>query len=79
MPGDFVDPAALAIRAVDSKGRPMPSILRAGTIPPGLALMLADHPGSFDSRYFGLIPLASLRRVEPVFSINPNHPKGELQ
>ena len=74
LPGDFVDPASFPIRSVDSQGRPMPSALQAGIIPPGLALVLADHPGSFDSRYFGLIPLENLQRVEPVFLFNP---KGE--
>ena len=54
----------------------MPSALRSGVIPSGMALVLADHEGSFDSRYFGLVPLENLRRVEPVFMFNPN-PNGE--
>ena len=37
----------------------------------GMALVLADHPGSFDSRYFGFVPLDSLQRVKPVFVFNP--------
>ena len=53
----------------------MPSVLRSGVIPTGMALVLADHEGSFDSRYFGLVPLESLQRVEPVFVFNPNHTK----
>jgi conjugative transfer signal peptidase TraF len=60
----------------DSKGRHMPSVLEDGVIPPGMALLLADHPGSFDSRYFGLVPLDALQRVEPVFIFNPQ--QGEL-
>ena len=36
----------------------------------GSALVLADHPGSFDSRYFGFVPLDSLVRMEPVFVID---------
>ena len=74
LPGDFIDPSAFPIRSVDSQGRPMPSALQSGVIPPGMALALADHPGSFDSRYFGFVPLESLLRVEPVFVFNP---KGE--
>ena len=77
LPGDFVDPSAFPIRVVDSQGRPMPSALlpwMSGVVPSGMALVLADHPGSFDSRYFGLVPLDSLQRVEPVFVCNP---KGE--
>ena len=68
LPGDVVNPAALHIRAADSEGRAMPSVLPdGGIIPPGMALVLADHSGSFDSRYFGLVPLESLRRVKAVW------------
>lgn len=42
-----------------------------GVIPSGMALVVADHPGSFDSRYFGFVPLDSLQRVEPLFAFNP--------
>lgn len=52
----------------------MSPALLPGVVPPGMALVLADHEGSFDSRYFGLVPLESLQRVEPVFVFNP---KGE--
>ncbi len=74
MPGDYIDAGSLAVYAVDSQGRPIPSALRSGVIPSGMALVLADHEGSFDSRYFGLVPLESLQRVEPFFVFNP---KGE--
>lgn len=74
LPGDFIEACSLTIRTVDSQGRPMPSTRHSGVIPSGMALVLADHPGSFDSRYFGLVPLESLQRVEPVFLFNP---KGE--
>ncbi len=56
------------IRNVDSRGRPVPSALTAGEIPPGQALALGEHPGSFDSRYFGFVPLASLQKMEPVLT-----------
>ena len=74
LPGDSIQTDALMIRTEDSQGRPMPSALHSGVIPSGMALVLADHEGSFDSRYFGLVPLDALQRVEPVFLFNP---KGE--
>ena len=74
LPGDFVDPSAFPIRSVDSHGRSISPALLPGVVPPGMALVLADHPGSFDSRYFGFVPLDSLQRVEPIFVF---HPKGK--
>ena len=74
LPGDSVEPSAFPIRSVDSHGRSMSPALLPGVVPPGMALVLADHPGSFDSRYFGFVPLDSLQRVEPVFVF---HPKGK--
>ena len=71
LPGDSVDPYSHPICAVDSHGRSMTPALVPGVVPPGMALVLADHPGSFDSRYFGFVPLDSLRRVKPVFLFNP--------
>ncbi len=57
-----------AIVSIDSNGRPLPpSRLVPGVIPPDKVLLLSQHhSGSFDSRYFGLVPLATLRLVEPV-------------
>ena len=74
LPGDFVDPSAFPIRSVDSHGRSISPALLPGVVPPGMALVLADHPGSFYSRYFGFVPLDSLQRVEPIFVF---HPKGK--
>ena len=71
LPGDSVEPSAFPICAVDSHGRTMSTALLPGVVPPGMALVLADHPGSFDSRYFGFVPLDTLQRVEPVFVFNP--------
>jgi len=70
LPGDPVAPYSRPICAVDSHGRPMFPALAPGVIPPGMALVLADHPGSFDSRYFGFVPLDSLQRVEAVWIWN---------
>jgi conjugative transfer signal peptidase TraF len=65
LPGDAI-PGDLFIRSADSLGRSMPSALPEGIIPSGMALLLAEHPGSFDSRYFGLVPLESLRLAKTV-------------
>ena len=64
-------PGSLA-KDKDRQGRAMPaSLLRPGIIPKGKALMLSlHHKGSFDSRYFGLVPLAALRPMEPVITWN---------
>lgn len=60
-------------RCEDSMGRPLPaSSLCAGVIPAGMALVLAGHPGSFDSRFFGFVPLAGMARVEPVCIFEPS-------
>ena len=66
LPGDSI-PGNLAVRSVDSLGRAVPSESANGIIPSGMALVLAEHPGSFDSRYFGLVPLENLRRVKAVW------------
>lgn len=60
--------AGTAVVGMDSKGRPAPpSRLASGVIASGRALVLSQHhSGSFDSRYFGLVPLETLRLVEPV-------------
>lgn len=62
--------AGTAVVSRDSKGRPAPpSRLVPGVIAPGKVLVLSQHhSGSFDSRYFGLVPLAALRPVEPVLT-----------
>ena len=68
LPGDYIEADALAIRSVDSQGRHMPSVLQSGVIPSGMAFVLADHAGSFDSRYFGFVPLESLHLVQAVLT-----------
>ena len=44
--------AALALRN-DSNGRPMPTWHGCRTLQAGELFLLAKHPASFDSRYFG--------------------------
>lgn len=36
----------------------------SGAVPPGMAYIGSHHPRGFDSRYFGLVPLSRLRRME---------------
>lgn len=62
--------AGTAVVSRDSKGRPTPSsCLAPGVIAQGRVLVLSQHhSGSFDSRYFGLVPLEALRLVEPVLT-----------
>uniref|UniRef100_I2PX42 Conjugative transfer signal peptidase TraF n=1 Tax=Desulfovibrio sp. U5L TaxID=596152 RepID=I2PX42_9BACT len=80
LPGDLVDigPDGLMVNSrlqpesricvQDRHGRPLPpAALHPGRIPSGMALILSqEYPGGFDGRYFGLVPLASLRKVRPV-------------
>lgn len=73
LPGDFVNPYASPICVVDSHVRSLSPTLVPAVVPSGMALVLAEHPGSFDSRYFGFVPLDSLQRVKPVFVFNLNH------
>jgi len=40
----------------------------SGTIPKGDSLLLGEDPRSFDSRYFGPVPVASLQPVEPLLT-----------
>lgn len=57
-------------KKIDSHGRTMPaSKLTPGVIPEGYALMLSPHhSGGFDSRYFGLVRIANLHPIRPVFT-----------
>jgi len=83
MPGDVVSVSVDGIRIAgvlqpdshiakyDSHARPMPpSALSSGMIPAGMALALSDsNDGGFDGRYFGLVPLNTLQRVTPVWTL----------
>ena len=84
LPGDAVDtcPEGVLVngrlqpcsspRALDSHQRPMPSDLVPGRIPEGKALVLSDrHSGGFDGRYFGLVSMAALHKVQPVRIFTP--------
>ena len=54
------------IRQTDSADRPLQSQLQSCVIPPNMALVLSLHPGSFDSRYFGLVNVGSLTHVKHI-------------
>jgi conjugative transfer signal peptidase TraF len=81
LPGDVVQvtPAGLLVNGhlqpnsgiltTDQAGKSIPSFLSSGVIPQGKALVLSGYdPHSFDSRYFGLVRLASLHKVLPVIT-----------
>lgn len=51
----------------DAGGRPLPRWEGCRTLGPGEALLLQEHPRSFDGRYLGPVPLAALEaRVVPL-------------
>ena len=54
----------------DRQGRAMDSCPLPDTVPAGAALVLTSYAWSFDGRYFGLVPLQSLQRVQPVLTFN---------
>jgi conjugative transfer signal peptidase TraF len=61
--------AGTSLLKSDNMGRPAPiSRLTPGIIPTGKALMLSHYPGSFDGRYFGLVPLSGLNSVQAVLT-----------
>ncbi len=68
LPGDAVTLRALSIKTYDSQGRSLSSALQEGRIPQGMALVLAEHAGSFDGRYFGFVHYTELKRVIPILT-----------
>lgn len=66
--GDFISGSTRPRQ--DSQGRDLPpSLLMDGLIPEGFVLTLStDHPGSFDSRHFGLIDINSLKPVSSFYT-----------
>ena len=81
LPGDVViaTPGGIAINGrpmpntsrldADSKGQPLPPLPASGKVPDGQVWLLSTYAGrSFDSRYWGPVPLSTLRgRVRPVW------------
>lgn len=64
--GKYIGPIA----TLDSKNRPMPIIRGTFTVKEGYVLPLSSYkPNSFDGRYFGEIPISSIKyRVVPFFT-----------
>ena len=58
----------VSVKTRDRQGRELRPARLPRTVPEGMALILTPHEGSFDSRYFGLVPLANLQKFEEVFS-----------
>jgi conjugative transfer signal peptidase TraF len=55
-----------AARSVDKNGIALTRHIPEGTVPAGMAFLLARHEGSYDSRYFGPVPASGLSKVVPV-------------
>jgi conjugative transfer signal peptidase TraF len=56
------------VRAADSRGRTLDPYLFCGDVPAGQAFVATPAPLSFDSRYFGPVPLATLTVVRPLWT-----------
>lgn len=54
----------------DRHGRRIVSLLESGIIPPEQVLVLAPVSWSFDGRYFGFVPAASLLKIQPILTFN---------
>lgn len=54
----------------DRHGRSIISLLESGIIPPEQVLVLAPVSWSFDGRYFGFVPAASLLKIQPILTVN---------
>jgi conjugative transfer signal peptidase TraF len=52
----------------DSRGRDLTPFVFTGTVPDGVAFVATTAPLSFDSRYFGPVPISSLTVVVPVWT-----------
>jgi conjugative transfer signal peptidase TraF len=59
-----------AIREIDSRGRPLHPFGFCGPVPPGHAFVATTAPLSFDSRYFGPVPLSTLTVVKPLWTFS---------
>ncbi|MDH7804633.1 MULTISPECIES: conjugative transfer signal peptidase TraF [unclassified Rhizobium] len=55
--GRVVSSSSLALR--DGKGRPL-SPFPSGIVPPGYVFLHSAFPGSYDSRYFGPVPISGI-------------------
>jgi conjugative transfer signal peptidase TraF len=68
--GVYINEALLpesAVLAKDKNGVALAHKAPVGSIPDGQAFLLANHRGSYDSRYFGFVPASRLTKVVPVY------------
>lgn len=49
------------------RGRKLEHLRWSGTVPTGMVYVGSHHPRGFDSRYFGLVPIDRLTRMERLF------------
>ncbi|WP_050569762.1 S26 family signal peptidase [Dickeya sp. NCPPB 3274] len=64
----FCDDELIAIVfEFDSTGKKLPVFQYDGIIPAGKAFVVGDNEQSFDSRYWGFIPLDRVERLRPLF------------
>lgn len=47
----------------DHDGNRLAHMMWSGVVPPGMIYVRSHHPHGFDSRYFGLVPIAKLTRM----------------
>ncbi len=67
--GRLVFSSSLALR--DGKGRPL-TPFPSGDVPPGYVFLHSAFPGSYDSRYFGPVPISGiLGLAQEVFTYVP--------
>ncbi|CAN7674528.1 conjugative transfer signal peptidase TraF [Pararhizobium sp. LjRoot235] len=67
--GRMVSSSSLALR--DGKGRPL-TPFPTGIVPPGYVILHSAFPGSYDSRYFGPVPISGiLGLAQEVFTYVP--------
>ncbi|WEX12156.1 conjugative transfer signal peptidase TraF [Chelativorans sp. AA-79] len=68
---DDIPLASSELRAADAEGRVLIPFA-GGVVPPGHVFLHSDFAGSYDSRYFGPVPIAGvLGLAHPVLTIHP--------
>ena len=69
-----VEGVSYAPPQAESDGRPLPHPTGCATVPPGQVFVLNDVPQSFDSRYFGPVPVSLITGVYvPLWTFSNSH------